>query len=118
MSLIKNAKLIETSKDGSFLKAVIRVDSLDEEDVSTLKDWGSLQFSVGDSLTINFNLPPTPRWTEETIGDFVTNRAEWVLGKLSDEDAYCVASDFLVEMFESIEDARIPTQTEEKESDV
>ena len=118
MSLIKNAKLIETMKDGSFLKAVIRVDYLHEEDVSTLKDWGSQKFNVGDSLTLNINLPPTPMWTEETIGDFFTNRSEWVLGKLSDEDSYCVASDFLVEMFENIEDARILPPTEQEESDV
>lgn len=114
---IKNAKLIQVTQEGSYLKSTIFVECLDEEDAEAVKDFGKADAKVGDSLTLNINLEKTDLWNVENIHEFFTNRAEWVMGKLSDQDSFCMVSDFLVEIFESIDDARI-TPSEEKASDV
>lgn len=111
---IKNAKLVQVSQDGSYLKATIFVECLDEKDAEAVKDIGKDSAKPGDSLTLNINIEQTSLWTIENIHEFFTNRAEWVLGKMSDQDSFCMVSDFLVDIFESIDDARI--QPAEKEA--
>lgn len=95
-------KLKEIRDSGSTITSIVTVDVDSDRCIQTLKTLNYDTAKIGDLVTFELVLTKDQEYTLETMPDFITNKANWVIGRLSEKDCIKHCAGVLIEFFDNI----------------